>query len=1145
MFKFLQNLLVCLFVPLALNAYIPDDPDFMCAEKDSPQYREGAWIYDEAMAFFSFAPQQSAVSALYWDTLRFGQPQVSGSSIELAWDIFPGAEYKDEPVIDYRPAVIAIIDTGVVWDDDEIIERLFLNREELPLPEGSAVYDLNGDGIFNVVDYLNDSRLAGDPNGNGLLDPQDLIQIFSDGIDDDGNGFIDDICGWDFFEDDNDPEDSSSYSAGHYHGKGQMRKAAAQQGRGVQQSAPTGSSGVCPNCLILPVKDWDSFAVDTCYYGLAVLYAARMQASVIEGAVGGFNNSGICRDAFKQADEAGLPIFIVSSDINSANHNYPTYLNEAVYVSGIVPDTFGVPGIPPTTYFRDSNLTQFGGKNQISFECMSGSEATAMASGAAGLLMGYARLLDVELHPDQVRQLLQMTAEDVLPENTGFIGRPDPAQVGWDQHFGYGRVDLYEAMLALEAGALPPVARITSPGWNSYVAADSQTLPVGLQMAGRRISWVLEAGYGIEPLDFRKLASGSGVSGGVELKVAEIAKIFPVELSGCPAEPDPLDPGAAGIQPNRHIFTLRLRVHDTLLDTHGEDRRTLFLHRDETLHAGWPRVIPAGGEGSPLLEDLDGDKLLEVIVPSSDGQIYIYTHDGRPFSFGGQTVELRADTFLLAGKHGLASADYPLRPGFYSIAVADLDGDGIKEVVGSAGYKLYCFEVSGKHKFEPINYSTAFFDELDQVDFDNHIGPGAIAAPVLFDLDGDGDLEIIQGGCDQRIHVWHHDGRVMSGFPVKVRAQASGARILHSPAMADLDGDGTYEIVVATNEVTPAPGSPVDGMVAALMDGPQGVPAEFLPFVADFASSLMNKNCVVHALQADGTPVKGWPVLIPSLLPDLLPLLGPSLKPAACDFDADGDDEVVVSFTSSRTAILDGDGRVLREMDQGPVGAKAVGMRDTTLMVNMFDSPALGDIDADGVPEIAQGGITLLGALNLILAGQNLPYNHIMQVWDSATGKFEQSYPRTMDDHMLYAEPAMADVSGDGIPEIVCGSGLYLLHALGADGLDQPGFPKLNGGWVMTTPAVADIDGDGLNEVVVVNREGGIFVWDTPGLALQGSDWPTYAHDNANTSNFGLNPVAPSGLVGPETAETAETAEAAGPAFVSDDESACFMGVVR
>src|SRR3712207_3084820 len=102
-----------------------------------------------------------------------------------------------------------------------------------------------------------------------------------------------------------------------------------------------------------------------------------------------------------------------------------------------------------------------------------GSQNTGQASGAAALLMSYGRReLGSPLSGNEVRQLLTMTAEDVLPENTGSIGLPDKANPGWDSHFGYGRVNLAGAMARIKARRIPPQAQIDAPDWWAPIAVD-------------------------------------------------------------------------------------------------------------------------------------------------------------------------------------------------------------------------------------------------------------------------------------------------------------------------------------------------------------------------------------------------------------------------------------------------------------------------------------------------------------------------------------------------------------------------------------------------------------------------------------------------------------------------------------------------
>ena len=76
----------------------------------------------------------------------------------------------------------------------------------------------------------------------------------------------------------------------------------------------------------MPLRVWDTFVVPTDNYAMGVVYAADNGAEVVEGAVGGLTNTQFARRAFAYADEQGLALMLVSCDINSANHNYPTQL---------------------------------------------------------------------------------------------------------------------------------------------------------------------------------------------------------------------------------------------------------------------------------------------------------------------------------------------------------------------------------------------------------------------------------------------------------------------------------------------------------------------------------------------------------------------------------------------------------------------------------------------------------------------------------------------------------------------------------------------------------------------------------------------------------------------------------------------------
>src|SRR2546428_2854329 len=134
----------------------------------------------------------------------------SGVSADLAWQVTPG-----------RPdVVVAILDSGVNYDHEDLRNKIWLNRGELPVPMGACCagapvsdpWDCNADGVFNVQDYACDARVT-DSNGDGALDRGDL-RVFVNGLDDDDDGYVDDLSGWDADDDDGDEFDHRYFGHG-------------------------------------------------------------------------------------------------------------------------------------------------------------------------------------------------------------------------------------------------------------------------------------------------------------------------------------------------------------------------------------------------------------------------------------------------------------------------------------------------------------------------------------------------------------------------------------------------------------------------------------------------------------------------------------------------------------------------------------------------------------------------------------------------------------------------------------------------------------------------------------------------------------------------------------------------------------------
>jgi hypothetical protein len=1202
------------------RANTPNDPGFDRCELDDADTPglDCTTYFDEDYRLFGFSPDtantapvppelHSTAATTYSQcsqldpqgraaNLAAGDPacaQIGGIRADTAWKYTTG-----DPDV-----AVAILDTGIRWQDSELVNKVRLNTGELPLPshagpprEGSpdcssftAAYDANADGAVNVRDYVCDRRVevgAGDTESDAILDGSDLVATFSNGDDADTNGYVDDIAGWDFFDDDNDPFDASSCCSAKGHGTGRAKEAVASANNGQ------GSPGVCPDCQLLPLRVWDTFVVPIDNYAMGTLYATDNGASVVEGAVGALGNSQFARSVFQHADDQGVALTLVSSDINSANHNYPTNYNEAIYVAGSLPDTApldtcsgpgGLPGLPDvisppggfsagcdellglltdnlgitptlqpltTTFFRNSNLTQYGGKADVVLMGSTGSENTGQASGAAGLLASYGRERFGDSDPlsgNEIRQLMTMTAEDVLGENTGSIGLADKADRGWDPHFGYGRLNLAAAMARIASDRVPPEAQIDSPDW--FAPIDVDRVPAsGIAVRAHAAAPHSDAGVGDWELEYAcgqdatdadfasgklntgTIATGTGPIDGVigtlsKATLEALASTCNGEVvndagrpAGSPADGAwPADP-YPNPDPERHAFQIRFTVHEAG-DTanFGRYRKTLFAYADDGNLAGFPLpvgsgsnandlITGSGGEAPPRLYDLNGDNALDLIQPTTSGELWVLDSGGEPLpSFnGGNPVTTRPSA--LAAAHPTAGLEPPHEP-LRAPAIGDLDGDLEPDIVVAAGERVYAWDRHGVplNGF-PVRTDPSLsdpckpgaphpcFNSTDRaITSDNHIKRGIFGSPALADLDEDGDLDVVTGSLDAHVYAWGGDGRPLPGFPVKLESSgAVGAEIVTSPTIAQLDGSGPPEIVIATNEVVP---------------GNPSFPTNLFNVFNTLLSSSTGSN-PVYALHGDGTSVAGWPVGVGVASGDLLPLVLPGHDAAALDVDGDGTDEIsLTAGTGIGGLVANGDGSTraayenaaANSPDQGPV-------------LNLADYPAIGDLSGAGTPLVIKGGLTLNGAANLLAPNQNLPFSHVVQAWDPASGLAQPGFPRATDDFQLVSQPTVARVAGSG-PErqTLYGTGLYQLHAYGPNGLEAPGWPKFTGGWIYASPAIGDADGDGNLDVTTLTREGWSFMWDTGVDACSGSneEWWSFHHDEHGTSNYGTDARPP------------------------------------
>ena len=233
---------------------------------------------------------------------------------------------------------------------------------------------------------------------------------------------------------------------------------------------------------------------------------------------------------------------------------------------------------------------------------------------------------------------------------------------------------------------------------------------------------------------------------------------------------------------------------------------------------------------------------------------------------------------------------------YSTLAVADLDNDGYKEIICGAYGGLYVWRHDGSAFAKQPLFARS--------------GCDLRSSPIVADLDGDGIKEIIigerEGTITAPIYAIRPDGTCLKGFdgsegaasiPYPNKYNSEG--LDHAVSVADINGDGhlyVFSLGQGCVRVWSNTGDVIlDLSLPDLFKSKEWNAHRSLPLVADIDGDskpdiVFSDQNVIYAIHADGTNVAGYPMTVPSVINHGISI---------ADIDNDGKNEIIAADAES------------------------------------------------------------------------------------------------------------------------------------------------------------------------------------------------------------------------------------------------------
>ncbi|MCH7549402.1 MAG: VCBS repeat-containing protein, partial [Candidatus Krumholzibacteriota bacterium] len=408
-----------------------------------------------------------------------------------------------------------------------------------------------------------------------------------------------------------------------------------------------------------------------------------------------------------------------------------------------------------------------------------------------------------------------------------------------------------------------------------------------------------------------------------------------------------------------------------------------------------------------------------------------------------------------------------------------------------------------------------------------------VSSPVIGDIDGDHDFEIVQG--NDKLYAWHHDGVEIHDADLNAQTwglfSTEGNSFVSHCALAPMDSIAGLEIIAASRDTKEVfvfnyTGATISGWPRPVENAIRaGLVAGDINGDGQKEVIAIDELGVLYVWLSSGAEYRDGDAN-PATQGVFRRFGGCTFQrgsPAIADIDNDGLNEIIIGTQCDSIFVLNEDGTSVPGWPVyiGPLGTSGSiavgdidgdGGNDLELVVHTWDgpvtayhhdgsvlwtkwirnydtfppSPALADFDDDGQLETVVAGSD--GKLYVITsAGTNRPGWPV--VYSSTT--------------TTQSSPVVADINNDGSLDIILGDETQLINGWDSDGNTLPGFPLAVSDAVRATPTVADLDKDGDVDLIVAGWDKTVYVFDFPAMFNpQKIPWASFHANLYNDGNY-------------------------------------------